>query len=89
MDVVHVGLAYCDSCRCKVKSFGAVFSIKTNVPRKHSQGLLQDEYQSCMLACLFKLQLFKCKRKMNKFFDLFYKHYSKIIIFYKFRDIQI
>ena len=39
MDVVHVGLVHCDPCKCKVKSFCAVSSIKRNVSMRHLQGV--------------------------------------------------
>ena len=34
MDVAHVGLAHCDPCRCKVKSFRAISSIERNVSKE-------------------------------------------------------
>ena len=39
MDVAHVELVHCDSCRCKVKGFCAVSYIKRNVSKEHLQGL--------------------------------------------------
>ena len=37
MNVAHVRLVHCDPCKCKVKSFRAVFSIEKNVLKRYLQ----------------------------------------------------
>ena len=42
MDVAHAGLVHRDPCKCKVKGFYAVSSIKRNVSKRHLQGVQQE-----------------------------------------------